>query len=342
MIITEFFEKMVSGFPKRIAIVDDNSSFTYEEINQKANQLARYLIQSGLQPSQPVGVLAYRNNNYIIAIIAILKVHCFYVPLDPKYPDDRLDFIIENTEMKFLIGSTDKLKTILVKHKQKKIYLDAPEISLESSDNLDLEAIEDTANIYILFTSGSTGKPKGVMVNHRGVINLVKHFQQTFKPPLGNYNTCQNARLSFDASTLEIWYSLLSGATLYFTPENILLQPAKLRDWIVAKKIRETLLVTPIAEMLFDQKFPADCPFKFLFLGGDALKKLPPRDFKADIVNVYGPTECACVTVLDILPRGYQGLITIGKAVINTRTYIMNEDLKEVPSGELGELCLGW
>ena len=106
------------------------------------------------------------------------------------------------------------------------------------------------------------------MVNHRGVINLVNHFQQTFKPPIGNYNTCQNARLSFDASTLEIWYNLLSGAKIYFTPENILLQPNKLRDWIIEKEIREILLVTPIAEMLFDQKFPADCPFKYLYLGG--------------------------------------------------------------------------
>ncbi len=340
MLITDLFEKVVLEYPKRTAIIDHNSSFTYEEVNQEANQLASYLIKSGLKPKQAVGVLAYRDNNYIIAILAILKAHCYYVPLDPKYPDDRLDFIIENTEMKFLIGSSAKLKDILNNHEKKKIYIDDQKVVLEAEDNLMLDIIPNTENIYILFTSGSTGKPKGVMVNHRGVINLVKHFQKTFKPPYGNYNACQNARLSFDASTLEIWYNLLSGATLYFTPESILLQPLKLRDWIIEKEIREILLVTPIAEMLFDQKFPADCPFKYLHLGGDALKKLPPREFKAHIVNVYGPTECACITLLDIFPPGYRGEITIGKAISNTRTYILNENLEEVGKGELGELCL--
>lgn len=340
MFITSLFEKIVSKYPQRIAIVDKISSYTYEEVNKKANQLASYLLELGAEPHQAIGVLAHRDNNYIIAILAILKAHCFYVPLDPKYPEDRLDYIIKNTEMQFFIGASDKLSGILPAHNEKKVALDSPEILQQSPNNLSLESIPDTSNIYMLFTSGSTGKPKGVIVNHRGVINLVKHFQETFKPPFGNYSTCQNARLSFDASTLEIWYSLLSGARLYFTPENILLQPAKLRDWIVEKEIREILLVTPIAEMLFDQKFPADCHFKYLYLGGDALKKLPPPDFKAQIVNVYGPTECACITVLDIYPKGYQGAITIGKAIRNTQTYILNEDLELVKPGEAGELCL--
>lgn len=340
MIITELFEKIAADYPKRIAIIDDKSSYTYEEINQKANQLASYLIKSGVKVNQAIGVLAYRDNNYIIAILGILKAACFYVPLDPNYPEDRLDYIIQNTEMKFLIGHSDKLSSLLPVHQEKKVILDSSEVLQEATHNLNLGTIAETSNIYMLFTSGSTGKPKGVMVNHRGVINLVKHFQETFKPPMGNYNTCQNARLSFDASTLEIWYSLLSGATLYFTPESILLQPAKLRDWIVAKDIREILLVTPIAEMLFDQKFPANSSFKYLFLGGDALKKLPPLDFKAQIVNVYGPTECACITLIDTFPHAYQGPITIGKAIRNTRIYILNADLEEVEKGQLGELCL--
>ena len=334
------FEKIVSKFSQRTAIVDDKSSYTYGQLNEKANQLAAHLLSSGLKRGQAVGVLAYRDNNYIIAILAILKAACFYVPLDPKYPEERLDFIVQNAELSFVIGASEQLKPILNNNESKKIYLDNPQISLLSDANLKRESLEDTANIYILFTSGSTGKPKGVVVNHRGVINLVKYFQETFKPPLGNYNSCQNARLSFDASTLEIWYNLLSGSTLYFTPENILLQPVKLRDWIVEKEIREILLITPIAEMLFDQKFPADCPFKYLYLGGDTLRKLPPADFKPQIVNVYGPTECACITVLDIFPNGYKGPITIGKAIINTRTYILDEELQEVEPGQEGELCL--
>ncbi len=340
MLIIDLFEKVVSEYPQNIAIVDHNSSLTYSELDSKANKLANKLLESGIKTKQAVGVLAYRDNDYIIAILAILKTNSFYVPLDPKYPDDRLDFIIENSELDFIIGNSDKLKHILDKHKSKKVYLDDPILANISDKRPNRASIDNLSNIYMLFTSGSTGKPKGVLVNHRGVINLVKHFQQNFKPPFGNYNTCQNARLSFDASTLEIWYNLLSGATLYFTPESILLQPNKLRDWIVEKQIREILLVTPIAEMLFDQTFPSDCPFKYLYLGGDALKKLPPADFKAQIVNVYGPTECACITVIETFPKAYNGPITIGKAIINTRTYILDNNLQEVEKGQLGELCL--
>ncbi len=340
MLINNMFEKIVLKYPQRTALVDLNNSLSYEELNHKANQLAHYLIDTGLKPQQAVGVLAHRDNNYIIAILAVIKANCFYVPLDPKYPDDRLEFIIDNAELTYIIGSESKLSGILNNFDNKKIYVDNPSLSTFPLTNPDLDPIDSSSNIYILFTSGSTGKPKGVVINHRGVINLVKHFQQTFNPPIGNYNSCQNARLSFDASTLEIWYNLLSGATLYFTPEKILLQPNKLRDWIVEKEIRDILLITPIAEMLFDQKFPADCPFKYLYLGGDALKKLPPADFKPQIVNVYGPTECACITVLDTIPHDYKGPITIGKAIINTRTYILDENLKQVKAGQLGELCL--
>ncbi|MBI9031405.1 amino acid adenylation domain-containing protein [bacterium] len=99
-------------------------------------------------------------------------------------------------------------------------------------------------------------------------------------------------------------------------------------------------MITPIAELLFDQKFPEDCAFKYLNLGGDTLRKLPPVDFKPQVINVYGPTECACITVEDIFPHGYQGPITIGKPIFNTRVYILNDKLEEVESGELGELCL--
>lgn len=340
MLITDMFEKIVLEFSQKTAIVDSFSSLTYEELNNKANQLANYLIEKGIKSKQAIGVLAYRDNNYIIAILAILKVNCYYVPLDPKYPDDRLDFIIANSELSFILGSQEKLQAILPNYNKIKIFINSPSLSNLSLEKPNLETIDDLSNIYILFTSGSTGKPKGVMVNHRGVINLVKHFQQTFKPPFGKYNSCQNARLSFDASTLEIWYNLLSASTLYFTPESILLQPKKLRDWIIEKDIRDILLITPIAEMLFDETFPETCSFKYLYLGGDALKKLPPANFKPQIVNVYGPTECACITVLDIFPKAYQGPITIGKAITNTRTYILDENLQEVAKGQMGELCL--
>ncbi|MBI9031406.1 AMP-binding protein [bacterium] len=239
MIITELFDKIVSAYPRRTAIVDETCSYTYEEINKRSNQLAHYMINLGLTPNQAVGVLAYRDNNYIIAILAVLKAHCFYVPLDPKYPDDRLDFIITNAEMNFFIGASEKLKAILHNHETKKIYLDDEKISQFTISPPNLPSIDEKSNIYILFTSGSTGKPKGVVVNHRGVLNLVNYYQKTFTPPFGNFNVCQNARLSFDASTLEIWYSLLSGATLFFTPEKILLQPKNFVIGLLKKKLEK-------------------------------------------------------------------------------------------------------
>ena len=123
MTIIDLFEKVVLEFAEHVAIVDRESYLTYKDINQKASQLATYLISSGLKANEPVGVLAYRDSNYIIAILAILKAHCYYVPLDPKYPDDRLDFIIENTEMRFLVGVSEKLNPILVNHEPKKKYI---------------------------------------------------------------------------------------------------------------------------------------------------------------------------------------------------------------------------
>ncbi len=338
MMISEVFQKIASQYPQVLAVKDNKRSLTYMELDELSNQLAHFMKDKGVKEGTPITVWARRDSNYIISIIAILKLGCFYVPLDPDYPIDRLNYIIAETESQIVLGQGPDFKEAAKHFSVDSIEIDSPQVEASSSTDLQKSQDNPLANIYILFTSGSTGKPKGVMVNHRGVNNLVKHFQQQFKPMMGNFRMTQNARLGFDASTTEIWYTLLSGGSLFFTPEEILLQADKLRDWLVDNEIRETLLVTPIAEMLFDQKFPPNSKLKYLHLGGDALKRLPQKDFPAQIVNVYGPTECACITVLDAYPLGYDGPITIGKATINTRLYILDQNQKEVAKGDEGEL----
>src|SRR5207248_9387542 len=171
---------------------------------------------------------------------------------------------------------------------------------------------------YVIYTSGSTGQPKGVEITRASLANLILWHQQAFKVTAADRAT-QLARVGFDAAVWEIWPYLTAGASLHLPPEEILNDPAALRDWLVAEEITISFLPTPLAERLLSLDWPKNSALRTMLTGGGALHRYPPPDLPFALVNNYGPTECAVVTTCGLLPPENSGnrLPPIGRPVSN-------------------------
>jgi non-ribosomal peptide synthetase component F len=219
--ITGLFEKNVVLHPETIAIKHTKGLISYRELNIQANKLAHYLSEFAVAPESLIAVSLEHAHEFIIAILAILKIGAAYVPLDVRYPKSRLQLMLKDTQATFLITSS-KLVKCFGKYKGTIIKLDKIAKSLEkrSCANPNINVLSNNL-AYVMYTSGSTGKPKGIMIEHKSVVRLVKdtnYIQITNRDVIA-----QASNVSFDASTFEIWGALLNGATLRIVPKEILL-----------------------------------------------------------------------------------------------------------------------
>src|SRR5712692_3382788 len=211
--IQELFEDQVAGTPESIALIAGDREFTYAELNSRANQLARYLRKSGIGPDTRVGVCLERSPEMIVAVLGILKAGGAYVPLDPAYPRARLQFMLEDADVSVLLTQNSLIGKDLPLAGAEIICVDElwKQIAQESRKNPKINTTAENL-AYVIYTSGSTGKPKGVAVTHRNVVRLVKN--TNYASFAADEVFLQFATISFDASTFEIWGSLLNGARL--------------------------------------------------------------------------------------------------------------------------------
>ncbi|MDT8717660.1 amino acid adenylation domain-containing protein [Clostridium sp. 19966] len=326
----ELFEKQVELTPDHVAVVYKDDKLTYRELNEKANQLARSLLSEGVTPDSIVGIMTTASLEMIIGIMAILKSGAAYLPIDPEYPNDRVEYMLEDSHTNILLTQdrfADRLNF-------SGTILNLENDSLYDGEKNNLGRTNQPNNLaYIIYTSGSTGKPKGVMIEHSSLINSsqwhIKFYDVTDKDRGTKY-----AGFGFDASVLEIFPYLLSGAAIHIISEAIRLDIAKLNDYFEENNITISFLPTQICEEFMRLN---NTSLKRVFTGGDKLHTFIENNY--EIVNNYGPTENTVVTTAFKVDKSYNN-IPIGKPIANSKIYIINESNKLQPIGVAGELCI--
>ncbi len=336
--IHELFEEQVQETPDAVAVVFENQQLTYDQLNCRANQLAHYLRNLGVKPEDLVGLCVERSPLMIIAILGILKAGGAYIPLDPTYPQDRLNFMLEDGKVSILLTQLI-LKEKLPHHQAKPIFLDEieEEITQNSPENLS-KVITGSNLAYVIYTSGSTGKPKGVAIEQFGLYNLAK-FQQSIFNLSSKSRILQFTSLSFDVSIWEILMALAAGGSLYLGSKYSLLPGINLIERLRTDKITHINLTPSALSVMPLEDLPA---LETIIVAGEACTAdlVQKWGAKRQFFNAYGPTEITVIaTVKQCDPT--DPIAPIGQPITNTQTYLLDQELQPVPIGVPGELYIG-
>ncbi|MFC7443126.1 amino acid adenylation domain-containing protein [Laceyella putida] len=327
--IHALFEQQVQRTPDQVAVVFKDEELTYRQLDERANQLAHALRRRGVGREQIVGILVRPSLEMIIGVLGVLKAGAAYLPIDPQYPLERIDYMLQDSRAAMLLTQTGL--TVPVEWRERKLYLDR--IAWEEG-GIAVEGVESTPNhlAYVIYTSGSTGKPKGVMVEHRALVNLaswhVRRFEVTAQDRAMKY-----AGFGFDASVWEVFPYLIAGATLVVIPEEIRLDVEALNRYMEEEGVTICFLPTPVAEQFMRLE---NRSLTRLLTGGDRLQQVRPQTYR--LFNNYGPTENAVVATCFEVKPGEP--ILIGKPIANNQAYVVSEEGSLQPIGVPGELCL--
>lgn len=338
--IISLFEKNVENYPNTIAVSYKEKSLTYKELNSKVNQLAHYLLNKGFSKNNIISVCMQKNIDFIITILAVQKIGCAYLPINPAYPVDRIKYIMENSNSIVLIADCPiAIKNSLLIQNMDYSNCNAQNPSIHIS-------CEDLA--YVIYTSGSTGNPKGVMVRHQNLINFVYCLSRQFKNGLTSEDNCLSlANISFDASVFEMFSPLVMGCTLVLYSEDILTDIPLLCDTIFQKNI--TFLYIP-PNILLDvyshlKSLNKPIPINKLFVGVESIKNGTLNNYlelnpTMEIVNAYGPTETSIVATFFPYSKNEnaENIVPIGFPVDNSHIYIINSCYSLQPIHIPGEI----
>ncbi|WOO36403.1 amino acid adenylation domain-containing protein [Anaerocolumna sp. AGMB13020] len=334
--VAALFEEQVQKNPHKGAVVYEDETLTYHQLNAKANRIALTLREKGVQREDCVAILAKKGTPMIAGILGIIKAGAAYVPIDPSYPEERIAYLIEDCQAKAVLYYQTGFYDIQV-----------PVINLEEeilkAGEVDNPVIinEPEDLIYIIYTSGTTGKPKGVMIEHRSVVRLVKHVD--YVPLEEETVILQTGQISFDASTFEIWGALLNGGTLCLAEQEKLVDYKELAALIEKQNVNTLWLTSSLFNQIFTGNNHIFDRIKYLLTGGEKLSESHVRAFKeknltTSLINCYGPTEGTTFTTTYRIPDTFDTL-WIGKPISNTEVYILQDTSLcgiDVP----GELCI--
>ena len=342
--IIELFEEQVIKNENERALVYKDNQFTYKELNKIVNKFARFLKEQGINKNDIVGVYMNKNYWFIISILAIQKLGAAYTPMHPEYPEERVNYILNDCNSKVLITDQE------ISNKEYKI-INPNQISLDSFEDTNLnEEFDSNTLCYVIYTSGSTGKPKGVMLTHRNLINFVYNFNECFNTKFSRNDNCLSlTNISFDVSVCEIFTPLTLGATLVIYPENTLTDIHMLCDLIEKEKI--TFLYLPPSVLKDVYEFIKTNNYKFyvekMLVGVEAIKNLDLNNLLSlnknlEIVNGYGPTETTiCSTFYKYeFNKKNDEIVPIGYPLRNNDIYIVNKFNNLQPVGIPGELII--
>jgi amino acid adenylation domain-containing protein/thioester reductase-like protein len=344
----QLIEWQVKQTPDRVAVIFQNQRLTYQQLNQKANQLAHYLRNLGVGPEVLVGVCVERSHLMLVALLGILKAGGAYIPLDPAYPAERLAFMLEDSGLPVLIAEQGLLEG-LPPHSAQVVCLDSDweRIVQEDAGNLDSGVTAENL-AYTIYTSGSTGQPKGVQILHGAVVNFLQSMQQ--EPGI----TAQDILLavttiSFDIAVLELFLPLTVGACVVLASREVAADARQLCE-LLAQSGATIMQATPATwRMLLAFDWQGNPNLKIL-CGGEALTRSLAEQLLercASLWNMYGPTETTIWSTLYPVKSG-SGTVPIGHPIANTQIYLRhqfsrrkNDPFKLAPPGEMGELYIG-
>ncbi|MEH2114172.1 amino acid adenylation domain-containing protein [Nostoc sp.] len=352
--IHQLFEEQVEKTPDSIAVVFNEEQLTYQELNHRANKIAHYLHSDslGVGPEILVGICMERSLEMIVGLLGILKAGGAYVPLDPTYPQERLSFMLADSQVSVLL-TQQKFAEEFAGSRAKVVCLDTDWESINQYSQENLASNVTAENLaYVIYTSGSTGTPKGVAVPHRAVNRLVCNTNYVQFIPSdaygGQLRVAQASNTSFDAATFEIWGSLLHGARLVVIPQNVVLSPQHFATYIREQRISILFLTTALFNQLASVVPEAFKDLRHLLFGGEtvdpkSVKLILSNGAPQQLLHVYGPTESttfACWYLVQDIPEGATN-IPIGRPLSNTQIYILDSQLQPVPIGTPGELYIG-
>ncbi|MBD2002953.1 MULTISPECIES: non-ribosomal peptide synthetase [Cyanophyceae] len=339
--IHELFEAQVERSPDTVAVCQDQQ-LTYQELNQRANQLAHHLRSLGVSTEVQVGIYVERSLSMVVGLLGILKAGGAYVPLDPAYPQERLNFILQDCQVSVLL-TTQHLVERLPQHEMQVVCIDAWDYSQHSKENPVSKTTADNL-AYVIYTSGSTGMPKGVLGLHRGAVNRFHWMWETY-PFMPGEVCCQKTSLSFVDSVWEIFGPLLQGVRTVIIPDRVIKDPQQFIETLERDRITRIVLVPSLLRVLLDtdsniQRLPK---LKFWVVSGEALSVDLWQRFRENLpesilLNLYGSSEVSadvtCCT-------NQQSSLSIGRPIANTQVYLLDAHLQPVPIGVPGELYIG-
>lgn len=349
--VNMLFEEQAEKTPDSIALVFKDRSMTYRELNSKANQLARYLRKEGVGKNTIVGFMVERSFEMIIGIMAILKAGGAYLPIDPDYPEHRVNYLLNSSKTALLL-TLSKTANKLSHVASKVIAID--EVIKDCTfptDNLNIE-YDPEQLMYVLYTSGSTGNPKGAMIKSHAFVNLLNWFTTEFDINEDS-RVLLIAPISFDLAQKNLYSSLIKGGRLYLFSPGIF--DYNIMSEVIEKGGIDTVNCSPSAfypliDFNESSEYRRLKPLKKVFLGGEAInlsKMLPwvkSSNYNGEIMNTYGPTECTDISSfyrVDNSRLEEYTTVPVGRPINNFKIYIADRNLNPVPVGIAGELCVG-
>jgi len=342
--VHQLFEAQVARTPDAVALVFEKEILTYRDLNQRANQLAHYLRESGVGPEVLVGLLMDRSVELMVSVLGVLKAGGAYLPLNPQYPSARLREMLLDSAAPILLTQSHLADRLPVDDVQVvSVDEEKAQLARHGEENLYCRTKPDNA-AYVIYTSGSTGSPNGIVVQHRSVVNLWSALRQAIAvyrdgEPL---RVGVNGSLAFDTSVKQI-VQLLSGHTLHLLPDDVRTDGKAMLAYLRRHRIDvvdctpSQLTVLRDAGLLDDEAAPAH-----LLLGGEPISEAMWRNLaraKINFYNVYGPTECTVDTTACAIR--FSDSPNIGRPIDNVRVYILDNHSQLVPAGVTGEIHIG-
>ncbi|MCF7697333.1 amino acid adenylation domain-containing protein, partial [Mycetohabitans sp. B2] len=344
--IHQLFEAQVERTPQATALVVEERTLSYAQLNAQANRLAHQLIELGVQPDTRVAICVRRSPAMVVGLLAILKAGGAYVPLDSAYPGERLAHIFTDAAPEIVLADAAGRAALGEAALASRTVLDPNVLPARADTNPSVLALTSRHLAYVIYTSGSTGTPKGVMVEHRSVARLV--INNGYLDVGAGDRVALAANPAFDASTFEVWAPLLNGAAAVVISRDTVLNPAAFAQTLREQRISILWLTVGLFNQLFIELGPVFPQLKALIVGGDALdasvvarvlRSTPPRQ----LINGYGPTESTTFATTYRIDAIREDIVNIpiGRPIANTRIYLLNGYGQPVPLGAVGELYIG-
>lgn len=348
----QLVEIQTEKHPDKIAIAHDSQYLSYKELNDQANQLAHYLIESGdVRPGALVGICMERSFNMVVGILAVLKAGAAYLPLDPAYPQARLDYILNDSENVHLLTQTSIAQNYAFEQ-YKTCCLDDESIVSQlrgySKENPHPDALGLTPEnlAYSIYTSGSTGEPKGSIISHYSAVNLNHWYGNTYDFNHADQTLILSA-IGFDLTQKNIFTTLIQGGTLVF-PSMTRFDLDKVLSACNRENVTNLNCTPSVFNLLIED--PENWSYlnklRWVFLGGEPIETdkltawLNSDSCNASIINMYGPTECTDITTVYQV-TGREKVIPIGRPIQNVNAFVLNTNMQPVPFGVSGELFIG-
>jgi arthrofactin-type cyclic lipopeptide synthetase C len=346
--VQSLFEAQVRRQPDAIAVQSGEHSLTYRELNARANRLAHHLREQGVGPDARVALCVERGLDLVVGLLGILKAGGAYVPLDPAYPAERLDFMLRDCAP----------VAVLVQTATRSLFAEAGAVLIDfhqctwhdqSENDPQVPGLSPSNLAYMIYTSGSTGTPKGVMLEHRGLCNLV-HWGSQICPPAPEGALLQKAPFSFDGSVWEFFWPLTAGVRLVLARPGGHREPAYLAQVIRQQRVTVVKFVPALLQQFLELQDVSECTsLTDVFCGGGELTAALAREVRQQLPwvrlhNVYGPTEATVDSTAWTLEPHMPVPSTelpIGKAICNTRLYVLDAHDQAVPLGVIGQLHIG-